>query len=104
LRGDDDFRLPGYRPKSLAWLFGPALRRRRLWFGRWSAGERTDYENATAWYCPNPGIRRITVFTCSAVMTRVHSNCRGVSAWRGHHRKSLGSNRCPGSFQQLLHA
>ena len=50
------------------------------------------------------GILRIAAITCSAVISRVHSNCRGVSAWRGHHRKSLWSKRCRTSFQQLLQA
>jgi hypothetical protein len=42
--------------------------------------------------------------TWSTVISRVHSNWRGVSLWRGQYRKSLWSNRCAGSFQQLLQA
>ena len=34
----------------------------------------------------------------------LHSNWRGVPAWRGHHRKSLWSKRTRGSFQQQLQA
>jgi hypothetical protein len=52
----------------------------------------------------NPGILWIVCLTCAAVIGRVHSNWRGVPAWRGHQRKSLWSNRTRGSFQQLLQA
>ena len=51
-----------------------------------------------------PGIRRMVSLTWFAAISRVHSNCRGVLAWRGHHRKSLWSNRMFMSFQQLLQA
>ena len=49
-------------------------------------------------------MRWIARVTCAAVISRVHSNCRGVPACRGHHRKSLWSNRTRGSFQQPLQA
>jgi hypothetical protein len=42
--------------------------------------------------------------TAAEVISRVHSNWRGVFAWRGHQRKSLWSNRTFGSFQQELQA
>lgn len=47
-----------------------------------------------------PGARPIISVTFADVISRVHSNCRGVPAWRGHHRKSVWSNRAFGSFQQ----
>lgn len=54
-----------------------------------------------AWNAP---IRLIAPITCSGVISRVHSNCRDVSACRGHQRKSLWSNNTFGSFQQELQA
>src|SRR5262249_4122629 len=56
---------------------------------------------APAWFA-KPGMRRIVALTCSTVISRVHSNWRGASLWRGHHRKSLWSKRRRGSFQQPL--
>src|SRR5580658_838793 len=44
----------------------------------------------------------ITRITCAEVISRVHSNCRGVLACRGHHRKSLWSKLNFGSFQHEL--
>jgi hypothetical protein len=32
-------------------------------------------------------MQAIAPFTSSAVISRVHSNCRGVFLWRRHHRK-----------------
>src|ERR1700751_3068325 len=51
-----------------------------------------------------PGIRRMVSLTWFAAISRVHSNCRGVLAWRGHHRKSLWSKRMLRAFQQLWQA
>ena len=62
----------------------------------------TGTEGPLSSIAPNPGIRCSTAFTWSGVISRVHSNWRGVSLWRGQRRKSPGPNSSRGSFQQLL--
>ena len=41
------------------------------------------YALVAAFALVNAGMFRITAFTCSTVIRRVHSNWRGVSLWRG---------------------